>query len=586
MSEFDADLAEGLRREQVRLLCVAMGRAPVVNILVVTFICYIIWGYVAPWQALAWAALVLTSELVRAAYARKTLAKPPEDSARALATLGRIALFVGCARGSAMPLFFASLSEVANDALTVAFLGFCAGGLSTHGAHARSFYLFASPMLLAMALAWLNTGTREGVVLVILFFLFTAMIFVFARDIEALVRDSFVIRHQRDRLVGQLEEERQRVTLARDVAERANDAKSRFLAAASHDLRQPLHAMSLFSATLNMRASGPELQEVADNIGSAQRSLSALVDSLLDISKLDARAVRVELQPVNIGALARSVVAEYRAAAQRKGLALEAPEGDLTVVSDPLLLERVLRNLVDNAIKYTPRGRVGVRLRAEGDQVRISVEDTGEGIPVEERERVFEEFYQIGNPERDRTKGLGLGLAIVRRIATLLGSEVDLQSEIGKGSTFTFRLPLSLGIPKPVESGAPDHAGSYAKLRERVVLVIDDEPDVRVAMRSLLEAWGCRVLVCGALTEAAKLLDEHPVPIDLLVADFRLRAGESGIATIAELRRRLGPVPALLITGDTAPDRLREAQASGLPLLHKPLSADELRTAMLAALAA
>lgn len=586
MSDFDEALAEGLRREQVRLLCVAMARAPVVNVLVVGFICYIVWGYVAPGLVLGWAALVLASEAVRSAFARRALANPPADAAQALATLGRIALFVGCARGSAMPLFFASLSEVANDALTVAFLGFCAGGLSTHGAHARSFYLFASPMLLAMAVAWMNTGTREGAVLVFLFFLFAAMIFVFARDIEKLVRDSFVIRHQRDLLVRQLEEERQQVTLARDMAERANDAKSRFLASASHDLRQPLHALSLFCATLSMRASTPEVRSLADNIGNAQRSLSVLVDALLDISKLDAQAVKVDLQPVDAGALARKVLGEYEAAAQRKGLALGAPEGAPAVVADPLLLERVLRNLVDNAIKYTARGRVGVELRAEGDAVRISVEDTGEGIPAAERERIFEEFYQIGNPERDRTKGLGLGLAIVRRIAKLLGSDVDLQSEPGKGSTFSLRLPVAHGAPAGDSPGRATPGGDAGKLQRRVVLVIDDEPDVRIAMRTLLEAWGCRVIACAALDEAVRLLAEYPRPVDLIVSDFRLRAGESGIRTIAELRRRLGPVPALLITGDTAPDRLKEAQASGLPLLHKPLSAGELRDALLAAMPA
>lgn len=566
------------------LLCRVMSRAPFVNLIVVGFICYIVWEYVPTWTVFVWAGVVLTSEVVRAAYARRTLAAPPDDIGGALSNLVWIALFVGCARGSAMPLFFASLPPVAHAALSVTFLGFCAGGLSKHGAYARAFYVFASPMLLAMAIAWLGTGTKEGAVLTILFAVFAMMISVFAKEIEKLVRDSFFIRHQRDQLVAQLDQERQQVTLARDSAEQANNAKSRFLAAASHDLRQPLHALSLFSATLSMRATSAELREVADNIGSALHSLSALVDALLDISKLDARAISPELQLVDASALVERVLAEYRPVAVRKGLELRVTPCDAMVHTDPVLVGRVLRNLVDNALKYTASGRVLVDLRVEDQMLRIAVEDSGEGIPAAERERIFEEFYQIGNAERDRTRGLGLGLAIVRRIGRLLGTDVELASEVGRGSVFSIRLPLSHGVPH-ADTGEPVSAAAPELLRGRSVLVIDDEPDVRVGMRRLLEAWGCRVFVCGGLAEADRLLDEHALKVDLIVADFRLRARENGIATVAELRRRLGPVPAMLVSGDTAPERLREAEASGLPMLHKPVSADALRQAITACMA-
>ena len=560
------------------LLCRVMSRAPVVNLIVVSFICYIVWEYVPLWSLLAWAGLVFTSEAVRMIYARRTLASPPEDAGRALSTLVRIAFFVGCARGSAMPLFFEALPPVADAALSVTFLGFCAGGLSTHGAYARAFYYFAGPMLLAMGIAWLGSGTKEGVVLAILFAVFALMISVFAKEIEKLVRESFFIRHQRDQLVEQLDRERQEVALARDSAEQANHAKSRFLAAASHDLRQPLHALSLFSATLSLQATTHELRDIAGHIANALRSLSSLVDALLDISKLDARAITPVLQPVDVRALVERVATEYRPDAAAKGLELRVVCCDAIAHSDPVLVERMLRNLIDNAIKYTAGGHVLVDVRIDGEGLRVSVEDTGAGIPPEERERVFEEFYQLGNTERDRAMGLGLGLAIVQRVGRLLGTDIELISAVGRGSTFAFQLPLSAGAAQVGGEAAP--ADVSGRLRGRTILVIDDEPEVRIGMRRFLEAWGCRVLVCGGLAEALGLLDAHTPAIDLILADFRLRAGEDGIATIAALRQRIGVVPALLVSGDTAPERLRQAEASGLPILHKPVTADALLRAI------
>ena len=557
------------------LLCRVMSRAPVVNLIVVSFICYIVWEYVPLWSLLAWAGLVFTSEAVRMIYARRTLASPPEDAGRALSTLVRIAFFVGCARGSAMPLFFEALPPVADAALSVTFLGFCAGGLSTHGAYARAFYYFAGPMLLAMGIAWLGSGTKEGVVLAILFAVFALMISVFAKEIEKLVRESFFIRHQRDQLVEQLDRERQEVALARDSAEQANHAKSRFLAAASHDLRQPLHALSLFSATLSLQATTHELRDIAGHIASALRSLSSLVDALLDISKLDARAITPVLQPVDVRALVERVATEYRPDAAAKGLELRVVCCDAIAHSDPVLVERMLRNLIDNAIKYTAGGHVLIDVRIDGEGLRVSVEDTGPGIPAQERDRVFEEFYQLGNTERDRTMGLGLGLAIVQRVGRLLGTDIELTSAVGRGSTFAFRLPLS-AVAAPVDGDGTAPADVSGQLLGRTILVIDDEPEVRIGMRRILEAWGCRVLVCGGLAEALRLLDDHAPAFDLILADFRLRAGENGIATIAALRQRIGAVPALLVSGDTAPERLQEAGASGLPILHKPVSAEAL----------
>ena len=371
--------------------------------------------------------------------------------------------------------------------------------------------------------------------------------------------------------------------LARNRAEDANLEKSRFLAAASHDLRQPLHALSLFSTALGLRAPDGPIRDIAEQIEKALASLAALFDSLLDISRLDAGAVSPDMQPVSVPALFGTIEGEYRPVALDKGLAFEVEPPALDVHSDPVLLARLIRNLVDNAVKYTAAGGVALAAEPVDGAVRISVRDTGPGIPPEERERIYNEFYQIGNPHRDRALGLGLGLSIARQLARLLGLSIELESEPGRGSTFSVTLPYAADAGAPPASPAADDRGARPLARVHV-LVIDDETAVRVGMRSVLESWGCRVATCNGWAEAQQLLDEHAPAVDIIVADFRLRQNESGVNTIRRLRERLGDVPALLVTGDTAPERLREAQASGLPLLHKPVQGDRLVQAMLAAL--
>jgi signal transduction histidine kinase/CheY-like chemotaxis protein len=367
--------------------------------------------------------------------------------------------------------------------------------------------------------------------------------------------------------------------------ETANLARSRFLAAASHDLRQPLHTLSLYSAALKLHAGDGATGDIALHINQALASLSALVDSLLDISKLDAGAVHPELQDVTLRTLIQRIEADYRPVASGKGLELDVQVDDVRVHTDPVLLERIVRNLVDNAFKYTAAGSVAVVVGADRGRARIRVRDTGPGIPAAERERIFEEFYQIGNPERDRVQGLGLGLAIVQRLAGLLGLALELESEPGRGSTFCVAVPLA-GLPSArfADSAAPADATPLA-LEGIRVLVIDDEPGVRTGMRTLLGELGCRVSVCSGYADAERLIDQNGLEdVEIIVSDFRLRRHESGIDTVRRLRERLGAVPALLVSGDTAPERLREAQSSGLPLLHKPVSADRLLGAMRAAL--
>jgi signal transduction histidine kinase len=269
---------------------------------------------------------------------------------------------------------------------------------------------------------------------------------------------------------------------------------------------------------------------------------------------------------------------EYAPIARQKRVTLTVMKTSAHVLSDPSLLGRIVRNLLANAVRYTDRGGVVLGCRRRGNTVRIEVWDTGRGIPVERHGEIFREFYQLENPERDRRKGLGLGLAIVERLAKLLDHAVELRSSVGKGSMFAITAPLgSQADCVPIES-SPDAAGVF-DLSGALVLVIDDEGAVQEGMAALLRKWKCEVLTAGSGKEMLEQLVAVQKLPDLIVSDFRLRGAENGIEVVELLRNEFNvDIPALLVTGDTAPDRLRDAEASGLPILHKPLNPARLRT--------
>ena len=360
----------------------------------------------------------------------------------------------------------------------------------------------------------------------------------------------------------------------KEEAELATLAKSRFLAAASHDLRQPMHALGLFVARLEQLQHGTETQRLIGNVEASVRALQDLLDGLLDISRLDAGVEKPRLEPVEVAGLFQHVEREFASAAEQKGIALRVRPSPLWVLSDSRLLYRVLLNLVSNAVRYTSSGGVLVACRRRGANAVIEVCDTGAGIPAGMREEVFEEFVQLENPERDRTKGLGLGLTIVKRTATLLGHPLTLDSTPGRGSRFRVEAPLARA-PAPGSERA--EAPLQLDLGGLMVLVIDDDALARAAIVELLRSWGCLVTPAASGKEALSTAAGIGKP-DLIACDYRLPAGENAIELVARLRTVFGaPVPAFLISGDTAPEVLRAAEAASLILLHKPVRPARLR---------
>ena len=307
-----------------------------------------------------------------------------------------------------------------------------------------------------------------------------------------------------------------------------------------------------------------------------------MLNSLLDFSRIEAGVVKPQVQPFRLQPLLNKIEVELAAQADGKGIVYRSRETGAVVASDAALVELILRNLVTNAIRYTARGGVLVGCRRRGAAVVIEVWDTGIGIAPEHQAEVFREFHQLGNPERDRNKGLGLGLAIASGLAAALGHKLTLASRPRRGSVFRLTVPLSREVPLPEPA---TRSGGKARLLKLRVLVIDDDEIVRAGMAHLLRDWGAVCDAAGTIDEALALARAHAP--DLVLSDYRLREQRTGAEAIAAVRGLLAPqeVPALLVTGDTAPERLREAEASGVPLLHKPVAPADLYRAILRVIA-
>ena len=371
----------------------------------------------------------------------------------------------------------------------------------------------------------------------------------------------------------------------REEAEQASQAKTRFLASASHDLRQPLHTISLLVGVLRRQVVTPEVRQLVNHIQASVAAMEALFVGLLDISRLDAGMSRPVRGDHDLAELLHRVEASHGPEAARKGLRLAVVPARCAVHTDVVLLERVLGNLVSNAIRYTEHGKVLVGCRRRPGGVELQVWDTGIGIASAQLPHVFDEFYQIDNPERDRSKGLGLGLAIVKRTLDLLGHPFAVRSTPGRGTCFSILLPAA--DAPPVALPPPEARMRGVRMAGTFIVVIDDEADTRRAMHALCRSWGAHALTAASAAECLERLQEHLRDPDLILCDYRLRQRQDGLAAVQQIRAHIGqPVPAIIITGDIAAADLRRVADAGLPLMHKPVGADRLLAAIEAALEA
>ena len=466
--------------------------------------------------------------------------------------------------GVAAPLLaFGSLTDVDRAAVSTLLIAVATASVSSTSGYRSIFLWFAGPILLALSAAWMFTARpgesqQVGWGMGGLLLAYLAFLWALGRDAFRIFDESCRIRFAEAELNARMQE-------ALAIAEQASQSKTRFLAAASHDLRQPLHTVSVLVAALGLRKLDERSSEIVQMLGNVSQSLSGQLDGLLDVSRLDAGIVRPELRVEAVDEIVRTHVAAIETIAHQKGLTLRFhSDGKAEARTDATLLRRILGNLTGNALKFTSTGGIDVSLSHHHGQITIEVADTGIGIAPEFQQLVFQEFYQVENAERDRSKGLGLGLSIVQRLCGLLDMQLAMQSVPGQGTRFTLQF-AALEERPPGPSSAAAQPVDVGCVR---VLVVDDELAVREGMRVLLEELGCHVLLADGADQAAQ--HAKGGSLDMVISDFRLKDCSDGLDVIRQCQAIQPGLYALLISGDTAPDRLRQAHAAQVPMLHKP----------------
>ncbi|MGD9095089.1 MAG: hybrid sensor histidine kinase/response regulator [Chromatiales bacterium] len=526
------------------------------------------------YPALTWGIWLITVTAILA-IRWKTLTQLPAKKDININQRMSVAVALSLANGlvhSASLLFFPEFTLAERSIQTLLLAGLMTGAVGTTAGHVRTYMAFTLPVISSLAIAWAMFPVPGSNVLIQLgipvLMLFLGLVLVgLAKEYSAFFTESFQIRNQQVEMNERLQE-------ALDDAVSANEAKTRFLASASHDLRQPIHALSLFTGALMRRKHSAETTEILSHLNTAVENLSSQMSTLLDMSKLDAGIVEVHPAPLDLQAYLEQLRLEFSAEAAEKQLHLELVGNQPAhVITDSEHFDRIVRNLLSNALRYTEKGSIRIELVSDGNDWAITVRDTGRGIPKSEQQRIFEEFYQVDNPHRDRTQGLGLGLAIVKRLTSLLGIRVELASQEHVGTAITLRL-----AKHQYQETSQVEKGPLISLEGIRILCVDDEIEVRAALEALLKGMGCAVQSAEGTEQAvAHARDDRP---DILIADLRLAHDDDGIRAIRAVREIHPGLPALLITGDTAPDRLNLAIETGLTLLHKPVSSEELTRAI------
>ena len=557
------------------------GYAAGVGVVAVLF-----WASTATPVMLGWMAafgLMLGIRLVVAQRFRRARPQTLEDWQRWRQAMNIGTVAAGALWGATGWIFYARGNDIQQIGLIVIVYTFCTAALPVLAMQPRMYLAFAA-LCMGPLLARIASGADAysyqlaGELLLII-----TITTVLARTYRQSLQRAIELKLHADELLAQLRVEKAAADAARGEAEIANRAKTQFFAAASHDLRQPLHAMGLFAEALRQRANDPEVSQLVGSINESVDALEGLFSELLDITRIDAGGVDVHPVHFEFGELLRKLRLHFELTAFEKGLALRLRGASRVIHADPLLVERILRNLVSNAIRYTEDGTVLVACRARGDRMLVQVWDSGAGIAPEQQLRIFEEFYQVapgaGLAAHER-KGLGLGLATVQRLARLMGAPLTVRSVPGRGSMFQLELPAG----RLARSLGPSMSGRKAPaltLDGRLIVVVEDEPAVRAGLQALLTGWGAGLAAFDSVAAAAAWAPAaaaQGVRPDLFIVDYRLEEGRDGLEALALLRASFGrKVPAIMVTGSTMSGFEREAQANDFHLLVKPVLPNKLR---------
>lgn len=466
-----------------------------------------------------------------------------------------------------------------------------AGSVSAVTVYLYAFYAYFPASILPISIMFILQGNINSMLVGAMSIGYLISLIIFGRRLNKTLLESLHLRHLNEELLNETQQQK-------EVALEANAAKTQFLAAASHDLRQPIHALNLYNGLLKDKFNAyknidrnnilfekdvlEQIKEIISNSHKTIENLQVLLDSLLDISKLDAGAIELNVQNFNFLNIVNRLKNDYfpvlKKINQYKKLSLVWPEEPVWVLSDENLIEQVLRNLISNALLYTHQGIIELRLSNWGKNIRIEVIDTGMGIEKSKQKAIFSEFYQINHKNSSTHRhGLGLGLSIVKRIMPIINSEIHLESELGKGSRFYFEVAKGEYYEEQDQyqnSGIFDTSASH-----KSVLVIEDNIDVANAMRLLLEDWGYNTEVMDKLSSTLSMLTATNKKFDVIISDFQLDEDKTGIDAIKAVRQHLNQsIPALIVTGDINPEHLKTVEDSNIPVLHKPVSPLKLRS--------
>ena len=526
----------------------------------------------SPWLSDAWLLAMGVMVAARLALHRRAPAATAVELRRQARGFVLGSGAAGVLWGSTALLYFWQGALEQQFLLVVALTGMGAGAVTSLIMYMPAFYAYLLPSLMPLAGVSLFYGDMPHAALGIATLVYALALGYFGRNFSRALVESLMLRYENLDLVGELRAQKQQ-------ADEANAAKSRFLAAASHDLRQPVHALALFNGTLQTRAVDDQTAHVVAQMGAAVETLERMFDGLLDISRLDAGVLEVRAEACDLAAISAELVAEFTPLAAEKGLVMSAQDMQGWVWADRALLERILRNLLTNAVRYTDSGTVCLRCREAASMLRIEVADSGPGIAAADQTAIFQEFHQLEDTRSHRRQGLGLGLAIVARAARLLGTRTEVHSSPGMGSVFSIALPRTQPVRRADTGRETAPVAPVGDDLDRLeVLVVDDNAGILKGMQTLLGDWHCAPTCCESHAAVLALLDEGYRP-QAVIADFRLAGEHTGYDTILAVRAALGqPVPAIIITGDIVSARLREAQADGIPVLHKPAAPAKLRS--------
>ncbi|OED37971.1 hypothetical protein AB833_21565 [Chromatiales bacterium (ex Bugula neritina AB1)] len=546
---------------------------------------YVFWGTQAGWKIFLWSVasiLVYVSRMLLTLQYRK---RPPEedDPWKWGRYFSITSFFSRLLWGAAAWLFYQPDAQTELVLLYVLIVGTAAGAIMISAYWMPGYLLYAVPAVTLMILSLFVNGDKNENILAVMLCLFLVMLISVAFKSREQGYASIRLRFENLDLIEKLNVEKER-------AEDANRAKTRFLAAANHDLRQPVHALSLLSYSMKSELSSEKGLELYSQLEQTVSNLNSLLESLLDLSQLEAGALKVVRDDIELPQIAAQLQSEFLSLCRQKNLEFRVRVMQGRVCTDHTLLLRLLRNLLSNAVRYTPDGGVLLAFRRRADSVSIEIWDTGIGIDDDNKTDVFREFFQVENSTRMPDKGLGLGLAICQKIATLLDLQLSMHSRPGRGTVFRIALPLLLNENRIEACGAgdtgtepTDHAeggidDEYTqRLKGLRALVIDDDLIGLGAMSVVLSSFGMETTLAQTADRAMELLDDG-AGIDMILSDYQLSEEINGIELIDKIRARPGyqHTPAVIVTGDTAPAVLARIQSTGIPCLNKPVIAEQL----------